>query len=147
MCHLREQPLTREYWQPPEWVHPVARPPEAGAHGRVAPRYIQQASAHPPVLTHSARVRAGSDPALSTTVTYGDAAPTITPSYSGFITGDNASNSLSMQPTCTTSYTPHCSSSVRRIRLPRPCKARPVFRSIAPVTAFNSTTMATLPSP
>ena len=38
-------------------------------------------------------------------MTYGDAAPTVTASYAGFITGDNAVNSLSTQPTCTTTYT------------------------------------------
>ena len=43
--------------------------------------------------------------ASSHTVTYGDAAPTVTASYAGFITGDNAVNSLSTQPTCTTTYT------------------------------------------
>jgi MBG domain (YGX type)/Galactose oxidase, central domain len=42
--------------------------------------------------------------ASSHTVTYGDAAPTVTASYAGFITGDNAGNSLSTQPTCTTTY-------------------------------------------
>jgi hypothetical protein len=44
--------------------------------------------------------------ASSPTVTYGDPAPTITAGYSGFITGDNATNSLSMAPTCSTAYTP-----------------------------------------
>ena len=43
--------------------------------------------------------------ASSTTVTYGDAAPTIMATYSGFITGDNAGNSLSPAPTCSTTYT------------------------------------------
>jgi hypothetical protein len=42
--------------------------------------------------------------ASSATVTYGDPAPTITPSYNGFIGSDNASNSLSTQPTCSTTY-------------------------------------------
>jgi hypothetical protein len=43
--------------------------------------------------------------ASSATVTYGDAAPTITPAFDGFITGDDASNSLSTQPACSTTYT------------------------------------------
>ena len=43
--------------------------------------------------------------ASSPTVTFGAPVPTITPSYSGFAPGDNAGNSLSTQPTCTTSYT------------------------------------------
>ncbi len=43
--------------------------------------------------------------ASSATVTFGDAAPTIHPSYSGFIPGDNAGNSLSPAPTCSTTYT------------------------------------------
>jgi hypothetical protein len=41
--------------------------------------------------------------ASSATVTYGDAVPTITASYSGFVNGDSA-NSLSTKPTCTTAY-------------------------------------------
>ena len=31
--------------------------------------------------------------------------PTITPAYTGFVTGDNAANSLDPQPTCSTNYT------------------------------------------
>ena len=38
-------------------------------------------------------------------MTYGDAAPTVTPSFAGFVLSDNAANSLSTQPTCTTTYT------------------------------------------
>ena len=36
---------------------------------------------------------------------YGAALPTLTPTYSGFISGDNAGNSLSATPTCTTAAT------------------------------------------
>ena len=43
--------------------------------------------------------------ASSATVAYGDPVPTITPAYSGFLPGDNASNSLSTPPTCSTTYT------------------------------------------
>ncbi len=55
--------------------------------------------------------------ASSGTMTYGGSAPTITPSYSGFVNGDNA-NSLSSEPVCSTtanatapvgSYTTSCS--------------------------------------
>ena len=42
--------------------------------------------------------------ASSPLVTYGDAVPAITPSYSGFLPGDSAA-SLTSQPTCTTTYT------------------------------------------
>ena len=38
-------------------------------------------------------------------MTYGDAAPTVTPSFGGFVLSDDAGNSLSTQPTCTTTYT------------------------------------------
>src|SRR4029453_11436499 len=37
-------------------------------------------------------------------ITYGDAIPTVTAGYSGFISGDNAS-SLTTPPTCGTNYT------------------------------------------
>ncbi len=43
--------------------------------------------------------------ASSATVNYGDPVPIITPSFSGFVNGDN-SGSLATAPTCTTSYTP-----------------------------------------
>jgi len=42
--------------------------------------------------------------ASSPSVTYGDAVPTITPSYSGFVNGQSASV-LGTAPTCTTAYT------------------------------------------
>ena len=42
--------------------------------------------------------------ASSHTVTFGDAVPTITPSYSGFVAGDDATD-LTTQPTCSTTYT------------------------------------------
>jgi hypothetical protein len=42
--------------------------------------------------------------ASSTTVAYGAAVPTITPTYSGFINGQTSS-SLTTQPTCATAYT------------------------------------------
>ncbi len=42
--------------------------------------------------------------ASSASATYGSAAPTITPSYSGFVNSDNAS-SLTTPPTCSTSAT------------------------------------------
>ena len=42
--------------------------------------------------------------ASSHTVTYGEAAPTVTPSFAGFVLTDNAGNSLSTQPTCSTTY-------------------------------------------
>ena len=42
--------------------------------------------------------------ASSASATYGSAAPTITPSYSGFVNGDSAS-SLTTPPTCSTSAT------------------------------------------
>ena len=42
--------------------------------------------------------------ASSSTLTYGSAVPTITPSYTGFVNGDTAS-SLTTPPTCTTTYT------------------------------------------
>ena len=42
--------------------------------------------------------------ASSATVAYGDGRPTITASFSGFITGENSSN-LTTVPTCTTTYT------------------------------------------
>ena len=42
--------------------------------------------------------------ASSSSATYGSAAPTITPSYSGFVNSDNAS-SLTTPPTCSTSAT------------------------------------------
>ena len=37
-------------------------------------------------------------------MTYGEAAPTVTPSFAGFVLTDNAGNSLSTQPTCSTTY-------------------------------------------
>jgi hypothetical protein len=43
--------------------------------------------------------------ASSSAITYGDPAPTVTPSYTSFIPGDTAANSLSVQPLCTTTYT------------------------------------------
>ena len=44
--------------------------------------------------------------ASSTTVTYGDAVPTITPSYSGFISGEDQNNADGFTaPTCVTNYT------------------------------------------
>ena len=43
--------------------------------------------------------------ASSPTVGYGSGIPTITPSYSGWVNGQNSS-SLTTQPTCTTTYTP-----------------------------------------
>ncbi len=42
--------------------------------------------------------------ASSTSVAYGSAVPTITPSYSGFVNGQTAT-SLTTAPTCTTTYT------------------------------------------
>ena len=42
--------------------------------------------------------------ASSANVNYGDPVPSITPSFSGFIGGDNQYNSLTTQPTCTTTY-------------------------------------------
>ena len=42
--------------------------------------------------------------ASSALITYGGAAPTISPSYSGFVNGDSAS-SLTTAPTCTTPVT------------------------------------------
>ena len=42
--------------------------------------------------------------ASSATMTYGDPVPTITPSYTGFVNGQD-STGLSTQPTCTTTYT------------------------------------------
>ena len=42
--------------------------------------------------------------ASSPSMTYGSAVPTITPSYSGFVNGDNA-NSLTSAPTCSTAAT------------------------------------------
>jgi hypothetical protein len=42
--------------------------------------------------------------ASSHTVTFGDAAPAISPSYSGFVAGDDE-NDLTTQPTCSTTYT------------------------------------------
>ena len=42
--------------------------------------------------------------ASSHTLTYGDAAPTISPSYGGFVLGENSSN-LTSQPVCSTTYT------------------------------------------
>jgi hypothetical protein len=42
--------------------------------------------------------------ASSHTVTFGDAVPTITPSYTGFVAGDDATD-LTTQPTCSTTYT------------------------------------------
>jgi hypothetical protein len=42
--------------------------------------------------------------APSPTITYGDAAPTLTPSYAGFVAGDGPSD-LTTEPTCTTPYT------------------------------------------
>src|SRR5213075_2953741 len=41
--------------------------------------------------------------ASSHTVTYGDDAPTVTASYSGFVNGEDH-NALTSQPSCTTSY-------------------------------------------
>ena len=41
--------------------------------------------------------------ASSHSVTYGDAAPSVTPTYSGFVNDDSASD-LSTAPTCTTTY-------------------------------------------
>ncbi len=38
-------------------------------------------------------------------ITYGDPVPTITPSYSGFLGDDNASNALTTPPTCSTTVT------------------------------------------
>ena len=43
--------------------------------------------------------------ASSATVNYGDAVPTITPSISGFVSGENSSV-VTTQPTCTATYTP-----------------------------------------
>src|SRR5438876_8456118 len=43
--------------------------------------------------------------ASSQTVTYGDAIPTITPSFSAFKNSETSSSALSTQPTCTTTYT------------------------------------------
>jgi hypothetical protein len=46
--------------------------------------------------------------ASSATVTYGDNAPTISPSYSGFVNGDSATtlnNAPNAAPACTTTYT------------------------------------------
>ncbi|HET7034120.1 MAG TPA: MBG domain-containing protein [Thermomicrobiaceae bacterium] len=43
--------------------------------------------------------------ASSATVTYGDDVPTISPSYAGFVDGDDAGNSLTTQPICSTTYT------------------------------------------
>ena len=43
--------------------------------------------------------------ALSTSMTYGDSVPSITPSYAGFVNEDNAS-SLTSQATCSTTATP-----------------------------------------
>src|SRR5208282_2737956 len=43
--------------------------------------------------------------ASSTTVPYGSAIPTITPSYSGWVNNDSASK-LTTAPTCSTTYTP-----------------------------------------
>ncbi len=43
--------------------------------------------------------------ASSTTVSYGDAVPTVTPSYSGFVNSESAA-SLTTGPTCSTAYTP-----------------------------------------
>ena len=44
--------------------------------------------------------------ASSATVTYGDAVPTITPSYSGFISGEDQNNADGFAaPTCVTNYT------------------------------------------
>ena len=42
--------------------------------------------------------------ASSHTVTYGEAAPTVTPSFAGFVLTDNAGSSPSTQPTCSTTY-------------------------------------------
>ena len=42
--------------------------------------------------------------ASSHTVTFGDAVPTITPSYTGFVAGDDPTD-LTTQPTCSTTYT------------------------------------------
>ena len=42
--------------------------------------------------------------ASSHTVTFGDAVPTITPSYDGFVAGDDATD-LTTQPACSTTYT------------------------------------------
>ena len=42
--------------------------------------------------------------ASSASISYGEAAPVIQPSYSGFVNGDSAS-SLTTAPTCTTSVT------------------------------------------
>jgi hypothetical protein len=42
--------------------------------------------------------------ASSHTVTFGDAVPTITPSYAGFVAGDDPTD-LTTQPTCSTTYT------------------------------------------
>ena len=43
--------------------------------------------------------------ASSHTVTYGDAAPTISPAYAGFVLGEDPAD-LSTQPTCATAYSP-----------------------------------------
>ncbi len=43
--------------------------------------------------------------ASSGSMTYGGTAPTITPSYSGFVNGDTAA-SLTTAPTCSTTATP-----------------------------------------
>lgn len=44
--------------------------------------------------------------ASSTTVTYGSPAPTITPSYSGFVNGDTYATAVIAAPLCSTTYTP-----------------------------------------
>jgi hypothetical protein len=56
-------------------------------------------------LSQTVKQKALTITASSATVTYGDAVPTITPSYAGFITGDNENNSLSTPPSCSTTYT------------------------------------------
>ncbi|WP_040667689.1 MBG domain-containing protein, partial [Nitrolancea hollandica] len=43
--------------------------------------------------------------ASSATIAYGDAIPTITPSYSGFVNGDSPETALTTPPTCSTSAT------------------------------------------
>lgn len=58
----------------------------------------------PPTATASITQVTVTITASSATVTYGDPVPSITPTYSGFVNNEGSSV-LSMQPTCTTTYT------------------------------------------
>lgn len=73
----------------------TASQPGGGTYGP-ASNVSQLISVTPAVLTVTAD---------SKTRTYGDSAPTYTFAYSGFKSGDDSANSLSVAPTCTSDYT------------------------------------------